>query len=73
MVSGFAVVLTMTPFDVVSTRLYNQPTDAQGKVRKCSGYRQARKAGGWGKADCWVQVGQPKRQPAEVRPLVHSD
>ncbi|XP_059004835.1 solute carrier family 25 member 35 isoform X3 [Mustela lutreola] len=31
MVSGIAVVLAMTPFDVVSTRLYNQPTDAQGK------------------------------------------
>ncbi|XP_043439002.1 solute carrier family 25 member 35 isoform X2 [Prionailurus bengalensis] len=31
MVSGMAVVLAMTPFDVVSTRLYNQPTDSQGK------------------------------------------
>ncbi|XP_066120317.1 solute carrier family 25 member 35 [Saccopteryx bilineata] len=31
MVSGVAVVLAMTPFDVVSTRLYNQPTDTQGK------------------------------------------
>uniref|UniRef100_A0ABI8AK51 Solute carrier family 25 member 35 n=1 Tax=Felis catus TaxID=9685 RepID=A0ABI8AK51_FELCA len=31
MVSGIAVVLAMTPFDVVSTRLYNQPTDSQGK------------------------------------------
>ncbi|XP_036882845.1 solute carrier family 25 member 35 isoform X2 [Manis javanica] len=31
MVSGIAVVLAMTPFDVVSTRLYNQPTDTQGK------------------------------------------
>ncbi|XP_019521524.1 PREDICTED: solute carrier family 25 member 35 isoform X1 [Hipposideros armiger] len=31
MVSGIAVVLAMTPFDVVSTRLYNQPTDVQGK------------------------------------------
>ncbi|XP_069339459.1 solute carrier family 25 member 35 isoform X3 [Eulemur rufifrons] len=31
MVSGIAVVLAMTPFDVASTRLYNQPTDAQGK------------------------------------------
>lgn len=36
MVSGVAVVLAMTPFDVVSTRLYNQPTDTQGKVRECS-------------------------------------
>ncbi|XP_040857258.1 solute carrier family 25 member 35 isoform X2 [Ochotona curzoniae] len=31
MVSGIAVVLAMTPFDVACTRLYNQPTDAQGK------------------------------------------
>ncbi|XP_019600768.1 solute carrier family 25 member 35 isoform X3 [Rhinolophus sinicus] len=31
MVSGVVVVLAMTPFDVVSTRIYNQPTDVQGK------------------------------------------
>uniref|UniRef100_A0A7N4V3R0 Solute carrier family 25 member 35 n=1 Tax=Sarcophilus harrisii TaxID=9305 RepID=A0A7N4V3R0_SARHA len=31
MVSSLAVVAAMTPFDVVSTRLYNQPTDAHGK------------------------------------------
>ncbi|XP_023048920.1 solute carrier family 25 member 35 isoform X2 [Piliocolobus tephrosceles] len=31
MVSGIAVVLAMAPFDVACTRLYNQPTDAQGK------------------------------------------
>ncbi|MEJ1273122.1 solute carrier family 25 member 35 [Cricetulus griseus] len=31
MVSGMAVVLAMTPFDVASTRLYNQPTDTHGK------------------------------------------
>ncbi|XP_007950423.1 solute carrier family 25 member 35 [Orycteropus afer afer] len=31
MVSGIVVVLAMTPFDVASTRLYNQPTDAGGK------------------------------------------
>uniref|UniRef100_A0A8I5ZJN4 Solute carrier family 25, member 35 n=1 Tax=Rattus norvegicus TaxID=10116 RepID=A0A8I5ZJN4_RAT len=31
MVSGVAVVLAMTPFDVASTRLYNQPTDTRGK------------------------------------------
>ncbi|XP_075629560.1 solute carrier family 25 member 34 isoform X1 [Balearica regulorum gibbericeps] len=30
MVSGVAVAVTMTPFDVVSTRLYNQPVDADG-------------------------------------------
>ncbi|XP_060765913.1 solute carrier family 25 member 34 [Neoarius graeffei] len=27
MVSGVAVAITMTPFDVISTRLYNQPVD----------------------------------------------
>ena len=31
MVSGVMVVAFMTPFDVVSTRLYNQATDPQGK------------------------------------------
>ncbi|XP_072210582.1 uncharacterized protein [Excalfactoria chinensis] len=30
MVSGVAVAVTMTPFDVVSTRLYNQPVEADG-------------------------------------------
>lgn len=33
MVSGVAVAVTMTPFDVISTRLYNQPVDADGTVR----------------------------------------
>ncbi|XP_074704329.1 solute carrier family 25 member 34 isoform X1 [Strix aluco] len=33
MVSGVAVAVAMTPFDVVSTRLYNQPVDADGTVR----------------------------------------
>ncbi|XP_038624479.1 solute carrier family 25 member 35 isoform X1 [Tachyglossus aculeatus] len=31
MASSVLVVLAMTPFDVASTRLYNQPTDACGK------------------------------------------
>lgn len=31
MVSSIAVVTFMTPFDVVSTRLYNQGTNASGK------------------------------------------
>lgn len=31
MVSGVAIVVAMTPFDVASTRLYNQPTDTRGK------------------------------------------
>lgn len=47
MVSGIAVVLAMTPFDVASTRLYNQPTDSQGKVRECSGMQAGRKS--WGR------------------------
>lgn len=45
MVSGIAVVLAMTPFDVASTRLYNQPTDVQGKVKACFRCGQAGKAG----------------------------
>lgn len=32
MISSVVVVLCMTPFDVVSTRLYNQPVDQAGKV-----------------------------------------
>lgn len=51
MVSGVAVVLAMTPFDVVSTRLYNQPTDTQGKVRECSVVQAGRENEGGG-ADC---------------------
>ncbi|XP_078389924.1 solute carrier family 25 member 35 isoform X2 [Cetorhinus maximus] len=31
MVSSVFVVLAMTPFDVISTRLYNQPVDQEGK------------------------------------------
>ncbi len=34
MISSVVVVLAMTPFDVVSTRLYNQPVDHLGKVRR---------------------------------------
>lgn len=34
MVSSVVVVLAMTPFDVVSTRLYNQPVNHLGKVRR---------------------------------------
>lgn len=50
MVSGIAVVLAMTPFDVASTRLYNQPTDAQGKVRKCSEVQAKEESWGTGKS-----------------------
>lgn len=31
--SSVAVAVAMTPFDVISTRLYNQPVDADGTVR----------------------------------------
>jgi len=34
MISSVVVVLAMTPFDVVSTRLYNQPVDNLGKVSR---------------------------------------
>ena len=32
MISGVAVAVTMTPFDVISTRLYNQPVDEFRRV-----------------------------------------
>ncbi|XP_061869240.1 solute carrier family 25 member 34 [Colius striatus] len=45
MVSGVAVALTMTPLDVVSTRLYNQPVEADGTGKL---YR--------GLVDCILQI-----------------
>lgn len=44
MISSVAVVAVMTPFDVVSTRLYNQPVDGAGKV---SGGPGGEDAGSW--------------------------
>ncbi|KAM9443668.1 solute carrier family 25 member 34 [Clarias gariepinus] len=44
-VSGVAVAITMTPFDVISTRLYNQPVDELKKGRFYSGF-----------LDCLVKV-----------------
>ncbi|KAG5284610.1 hypothetical protein AALO_G00028570 [Alosa alosa] len=38
MVSSVAVVMAMTPFDVVSTRLYNQPVDHLGKGELYRGF-----------------------------------
>ncbi|XP_036436777.1 solute carrier family 25 member 35 [Colossoma macropomum] len=38
MVSSVVVVLAMTPFDVVSTRLYNQPVDHLGQGRLYRGF-----------------------------------
>lgn len=31
-ISGVAVAISMTPFDVISTRLYNQPVDEFRRV-----------------------------------------
>ena len=45
MISSIAVVIAMTPFDVVSTRLYNQGTNAQGKGLYYSGF-----------VDCFVKI-----------------
>ena len=36
-VSGVAVTLAMAPFDVLSTRIYNQPLNEQGKGKYYSG------------------------------------
>ncbi|CAG02891.1 unnamed protein product, partial [Tetraodon nigroviridis] len=38
MISSVVVVLAMTPFDVVSTRLYNQPVDRLGKGQLYKGF-----------------------------------
>lgn len=38
MISSVAVAAVMTPFDVVSTRLYNQPVDGAGRVSRRQGW-----------------------------------
>ncbi|KAF4097182.1 solute carrier family 25 member 34 [Onychostoma macrolepis] len=38
MISGVAVAITMTPFDVISTRLYNQPVDEFKRGRLYCGF-----------------------------------
>ncbi|OCT73405.1 solute carrier family 25 member 34 [Xenopus laevis] len=38
MISSVGVAIAMTPFDVVSTRLYNQPVDSSGKGRLYRGF-----------------------------------
>jgi len=38
MISGVAVTITMTPFDVISTRLYNQPVDEFRRGRLYHGF-----------------------------------
>lgn len=40
MISSIAVVAVMAPFDVVSTRLYNQPVDRAGRVSRGQGERE---------------------------------
>ncbi|XP_054857285.1 solute carrier family 25 member 34 [Eublepharis macularius] len=45
MLSSVAVAMAMTPFDVVSTRLYNQPVDDVGKGKHYRGF-----------LDCFVQI-----------------
>ncbi|XP_041671893.1 solute carrier family 25 member 34 isoform X2 [Cheilinus undulatus] len=47
MVSGIAVAFTMTPFDVISTRLYNQPVDEAHRGRLYHGF-----------SDCMLKVCQ---------------
>ncbi|XP_069803601.1 solute carrier family 25 member 34 [Dendropsophus ebraccatus] len=38
MISSIGVAVAMTPFDVVSTRLYNQPVDSEGRGRLYRGF-----------------------------------
>ena len=66
MISGFAVTFFMTPFDVVSTRLYNQGLDARGKGLLYSGVVDCflkifRTEGLWGFykgwAACYFRIG----------------
>ncbi|XP_055241185.1 solute carrier family 25 member 34 isoform X1 [Gorilla gorilla gorilla] len=47
MISSIAVVVVMTPFDVVSTRLYNQPVDRAGRGQLYGGL-----------TDCMVKIWQ---------------
>ncbi len=59
MLSGVVVVMFMTPFDVVSTRLYNQGTTPSGKGLYYSGVVDCfvkifRKEGVWGFYKGWA-------------------
>uniref|UniRef100_A0A8C6SCB1 Solute carrier family 25 member 34 n=1 Tax=Neogobius melanostomus TaxID=47308 RepID=A0A8C6SCB1_9GOBI len=47
MISGVAVAISMTPFDVISTRLYNQPVDELRRGRLYHGF-----------SDCMLKVCQ---------------
>uniref|UniRef100_A0A096P2U4 Solute carrier family 25 member 35 n=1 Tax=Papio anubis TaxID=9555 RepID=A0A096P2U4_PAPAN len=68
MVSGIAVVLAMAPFDVACTRLYNQPTDAQGKNRvpKFSATSCSASAPSLGTKDVGIMKGQTGHQLFKV-------
>ncbi|XP_068450650.1 solute carrier family 25 member 34 isoform X1 [Clinocottus analis] len=54
MISGVAVAISMTPFDVISTRLYNQPVD---ELRRVSGKLYH------GFSDCMLKVCQAEGLP----------
>nr|CAI5827011.1 unnamed protein product [Callosobruchus analis] len=53
MVGGVAVSITMTPFDLILTRLYNQPTDDKGKGKLYKGY-----------LDCVIKIYRREGLPA---------
>lgn len=58
MLGGIAVTVFMTPFDVVSTRLYNQPVNPSGRGAIYSGflncfYQTFRSEGLWGFYKGW--------------------
>lgn len=58
MIGGVAVTIFMTPFDVVSTRLYNQPVNEAGRGKIYSGvldcfWRIFRSEGLWGFYKGW--------------------
>ncbi|BFZ17919.1 hypothetical protein BsWGS_20958 [Bradybaena similaris] len=58
MMGGIAVTVFMTPFDVVSTRLYNQPVNPSGRGTTYSGflncfYQTFRSEGLWGFYKGW--------------------
>ncbi|KAJ8966954.1 hypothetical protein NQ314_003176 [Rhamnusium bicolor] len=53
MVGGVAISVMMTPFDLIMTRLYNQPTDANGKGKLYQSYM-----------DCVVKIYKTEGLPA---------
>lgn len=55
MTSGVAVAVTMTPFDVISTRLYNQPVDESHKVFVSSLFEPSRSSSSDGRTPTSIQ------------------